>query len=80
VLDRDWSSLSGPLQNPLMHLAEAFLATLAVREDAPCNRLLSYAQPCSNASSTRNGVLMEKPLGAVDNWFEPGHQFEWYFC
>jgi mannose-6-phosphate isomerase len=22
---------------------------------------------------------MEKPLGAVDNWFEPGHQFEWYF-
>ena len=31
-LDRDWSSLgTGPLQNPLMHLAEAFLATLAVR-------------------------------------------------
>ena len=25
------------------------------------------------------GVLMEKPLGAVDNWYEPGHQFEWYF-
>jgi mannose-6-phosphate isomerase len=25
------------------------------------------------------GVLMEKPLGSVDNWFEPGHQFEWYF-
>jgi len=24
-------------------------------------------------------VLMEKPLGALDNWFEPGHQFEWYF-
>jgi len=22
---------------------------------------------------------MEKPLGAVDNWYEPGHQFEWYF-
>ena len=22
---------------------------------------------------------MEKPLKAVDNWFEPGHQFEWYF-
>ncbi len=27
----------------------------------------------------QHGVLMEKPLGAVDNWFEPGHQFEWYF-
>ncbi|MBW4968380.1 AGE family epimerase/isomerase, partial [Pseudoalteromonas sp. CR1] len=35
VLERSWSSLrSGPLQNPLMHLAEGFLATLAVREDA----------------------------------------------
>jgi mannose-6-phosphate isomerase len=27
----------------------------------------------------QHGVLMEKPLGAVDNWYEPGHQFEWYF-
>jgi len=26
-----------------------------------------------------HGVMMEKPLGAVDNWFEPGHQFEWFF-
>src|SRR5690606_33732480 len=35
MLDEDWSSLNtGPLQNPLMHLAEAFLATLSVREDA----------------------------------------------
>jgi mannose/cellobiose epimerase-like protein (N-acyl-D-glucosamine 2-epimerase family) len=33
-LDEDWSSLnSGPCRNPLMHLAEAFLATLEVRED-----------------------------------------------
>jgi len=24
-------------------------------------------------------IMMEKPLKAVDNWFEPGHQFEWYF-
>ena len=35
VLAEDWSSLNaGPLQNPLMHLAEAFLGTLAVRDDA----------------------------------------------
>ena len=40
-LDRDWSSLgSGPLQNPLMHLAEAFLATLSVRDDAPVHAAL----------------------------------------
>jgi mannose-6-phosphate isomerase len=81
-LERDWSSLkSGPLQNPLMHLAEAFLATLSVREDLAAKDAL--VELCT-AMHTRfidpqHGVLMEKPLGALDNWFEPGHQFEWYF-
>ena len=81
-LDRDWSSLnSGPLQNPLMHLAEAFLATLAVREDLAVQQAL--VDLCTGMQQRfidpQHGVLMEKPLGAVDNWFEPGHQFEWYF-
>ena len=81
-LDRDWSSLnSGPLQNPLMHLAEAFLATLSVRED---NAVQDALVDLCTAMHKRfidpqHDVLMEKPLGAVDNWFEPGHQFEWYF-
>ncbi|WP_223518485.1 AGE family epimerase/isomerase [Pseudomonas sp. GL-B-19] len=81
-LDRDWSSLnSGPLQNPLMHLAEAFLATLSVREDIAVQRAL--VELCTAMQKRfidpQQSVLMEKPLGAVDNWFEPGHQFEWYF-
>jgi mannose/cellobiose epimerase-like protein (N-acyl-D-glucosamine 2-epimerase family) len=81
-LDRDWSTLqTGPLQNPLMHLAEAFLATLSVREDLAAQRAL--AELCTAMQKgfidPKHGVLMEKPLGAVDNWFEPGHQFEWYF-
>ncbi|WP_212625913.1 AGE family epimerase/isomerase [Pseudomonas sp. PP3] len=81
-LDRDWSSLdSGPLQNPLMHLAEAFLATLSVRQDIAVERGL--VELCTAMQKrfidAQHGVLMEKPLGAVDNWFEPGHQFEWYF-
>jgi len=81
-LDRDWSSLnSGPLQNPLMHLAEAFLATLSVREDTVVQRAL--VELCTGMQKRfidpQQSVLMEKPLGAVDNWFEPGHQFEWYF-
>ncbi|HJR30137.1 MAG TPA: AGE family epimerase/isomerase [Pseudomonas sp.] len=81
-LDRDWSSLdSGPLQNPLMHLAEAFLATLSVREDAAVQNAL--VELCTAMHQRfidpQHAVLMEKPLGAVDNWFEPGHQFEWYF-
>jgi mannose-6-phosphate isomerase len=81
-LDRNWSSLnSGPLQNPLMHLAEAFLATLSVREDVAAQGAL--IELCTAMQQRfidpQDGVLMEKPLGAVDNWFEPGHQFEWYF-
>jgi len=81
-LNRDWSSLnSGPLQNPLMHLAEAFLATVSVREDTPVQAALlalvkgmqqRFIEPVHN-------VMLEKPRGAVDNWFEPGHQFEWFF-
>ncbi|MDN3223391.1 AGE family epimerase/isomerase [Pseudomonas nunensis] len=81
-LERDWSSpQTGPLQNPLMHLAEAFLATLSVREDAAAQGAL--VELCTAMQKhfidPQTGVLMEKPLGAVDNWFEPGHQFEWYF-
>ena len=81
-LEQDWSSLgSGPLQNPLMHLAEAFLATLSVREDPTVQGALlaltdamqqHFIEPVHN-------VMLEKPRGAVDNWFEPGHQFEWLF-
>ncbi|TLX56020.1 N-acylglucosamine 2-epimerase [Stutzerimonas nosocomialis] len=81
-LGEDWSPLgSGPLQNPLMHLTEAFLATLALRDDALTrDALLALV----NAMQARfvdpaTGVVLEKPLGAADNWFEPGHQFEWFF-
>ena len=81
-LDRDWSSLNtGPLQNPLMHLAEAFLATLSVRDDAPVHgALLALADAMQQRFiEPVHNVMLEKPRGAVDNWFEPGHQFEWYF-
>ncbi|WP_426143003.1 AGE family epimerase/isomerase [Pseudomonas sp. DWP3-1-2] len=82
MLDEDWSSLNtGALQNPLMHLAEAFLATLAVREDAATvgalDDLVRGMQ--EHFVDIAHGVMLEKPLGAVDNWYEPGHQFEWFF-
>ncbi|MEE4666426.1 AGE family epimerase/isomerase [Pseudomonas alliivorans] len=81
-LDEDWSTLgTGPLQNPLMHLAEAFLATLSVRADpmtqAAMDALAVGMQQRFVDKTT--GVMLEKPLGAVDNWYEPGHQFEWFF-
>ena len=81
-LNQDWSSLNtGPLQNPLMHLAEAFLATLSVRDDAPVQAaLLALAEGMQQRFiEPVHNVMLEKPRGAVDNWFEPGHQFEWYF-
>ena len=82
VLGEDWSSLdAGPLQNPLMHLAEAFLGTLAVRDDADT---LAALDALVEAMQRRfvdvgHGVMLEKPLDAVDNWSEPGHQFEWFY-
>ncbi|WP_085630928.1 AGE family epimerase/isomerase [Pseudomonas sp. R16(2017)] len=81
-LEPDWITLeTGPLQNPLMHLAEAFLATLAVREDAAVRQALTELCTAMHARfiDPQQSVLLEKPLGAVDNWYEPGHQFEWYF-
>ena len=82
VLAEDWASLdSGPLQNPLMHLAEAFLATLEVRQDdatlAALDALAAAMQ--RRFVDVQHGVMLEKPLSAVDNWYEPGHQFEWFF-
>ncbi|MBJ2347902.1 MULTISPECIES: AGE family epimerase/isomerase [Pseudomonas] len=81
-LGRDWSTCqSGPLQNPLMHLAEGFLAVLSVRDDAHVRQALLNLCDAMSRQFVDPGqkVMMEKPLKAVDNWFEPGHQFEWYF-
>lgn len=81
-LGRDWSTrASGPLQNPLMHLAEAFLATLSVRDDINVRQaLLALCDAMfKHFIDPQQRVMMEKPVKAVDNWFEPGHQFEWYY-
>ena len=82
VLAEDWSSLdAGALQNPLMHLAEAFLATVQVREDADTLRALDALADGMQRRfvDIEHGVMLEKPLTAVDNWSEPGHQFEWFY-
>jgi len=81
-LGEDWADLgSGPLQNPQMHLAEAFLQVLAVREDEHVQQ--SLLQLCTALQEhfiePQHGLMLEKPRGAGDNWFEPGHQFEWYY-
>ncbi|CAM3863557.1 Cellobiose 2-epimerase [Pseudomonas reidholzensis] len=81
-LGEDWADLSsGPLQNPQMHLAEAFLQTLAVREDEDVQQALLQLCDALQAHfvEPEHGLMLEKPRGAVDNWFEPGHQFEWFY-
>lgn len=72
---------SGPLQNPLMHLAEALLAVLSVRQDSTVrSQLLALCEAMHRQFiDPAHGVLLEKPFGAVDNWYEPGHQFEWLY-
>jgi mannose/cellobiose epimerase-like protein (N-acyl-D-glucosamine 2-epimerase family) len=81
-LGQDWSKQGkGPLQNPLMHLTEAFLATLAVRDDPLVQTALLALADAMQAHFIEpvRGLMLEKPYGAVDNWFEPGHQFEWFY-
>jgi len=81
-LGEDWSDLgSGPLQNPQMHLAEAFLQVIAVREDEGVQQaLLTLCEALqTHFIEPQHGLMLEKPRGAVDNWFEPGHQFEWFY-
>lgn len=82
ALTRDWQATDqGFLQNPLMHLTEAFLAVLEARPDpatqaaltALCEAMLKhFVEP-------KQGLLMEKPTTFCENWFEPGHQFEWLY-
>lgn len=82
ALAEDWAAQGqGPLQNPLMHLAEAFLAVLQVRPDARCEAALVALCDAMNERfiDPQHGVLMEKPIESLGNWFEPGHQFEWYY-
>ncbi len=64
-----------------MHLAEAFLQVLAVRADEHTQQ--SLLQLCEALQAhfvePAHGLMLEKPRGVVDNWFEPGHQFEWFY-
>ncbi|WP_263261554.1 AGE family epimerase/isomerase [Pseudomonas sp. RIT-PI-S] len=81
-LDGNWASLGqGPLQNPLMHLAEAFLAALDSRPDAATEGALQAL--CDGMRQhffdAEHQVLLEMPCASAGNWYEPGHQFEWFY-
>jgi mannose/cellobiose epimerase-like protein (N-acyl-D-glucosamine 2-epimerase family) len=71
----------GPLQNPLMHLTEAYLAAgHASRDTAFDDALARLAQALARAFvHAPTGCIAELPIGAADNRLEPGHQFEWFY-
>ncbi|NSX02615.1 AGE family epimerase/isomerase [Cupriavidus gilardii] len=68
------------LQNPVMHLTEAYLAAYeATGEDWYAQRLREIARQVQRTFvDPANGCIAELPLGAPGNRIEPGHQFEWY--
>ncbi|SOE99154.1 Mannose or cellobiose epimerase, N-acyl-D-glucosamine 2-epimerase family [Burkholderia sp. OK233] len=82
ALTVDFASVTGtPIQNPLMHLTEAWLAARDVTRDnafdAALGRLAgAIAHHFVHAPT---GCVAELPIGADDNRLEPGHQFEWFW-
>ncbi len=82
ALTADFAEVPGtPVQNPLMHLTEAWLAAReATRDnafDAALRRLAgAVARHFVHAPS---GCIAELPIGTDDNRLEPGHQFEWFW-
>nr|WP_050454055.1 AGE family epimerase/isomerase [Candidatus Burkholderia verschuerenii] len=82
ILAEDFgATLEGPLQNPLMHLAEAWLAARDATSDALYDtRLHDLTRAVADTFvHEASGCIAELPMGAAGNRLEPGHQFEWYF-
>lgn len=81
VLSPDWRQcVTGPIQNPMMHLTEAYLAAAQVAEPAWFGeRLRQLAQAMAQTFvHQRTHTIAEAPLGSQETTMEPGHQFEWF--
>jgi mannose-6-phosphate isomerase len=82
ALTADFSTTGGmPLQNPLMHLTEAWLAARAATGDAAFDTALAKLGAAIERTFVHQptGCIAELPLGSADNRLEPGHQFEWFW-
>ncbi|WP_432262555.1 AGE family epimerase/isomerase [Cupriavidus sp. TMH.W2] len=71
---------AGVLQNPIMHLTEAYLAALdATADEWYAERLREIAMAVHERFvDPASGCVAELPQGSADNRIEPGHQFEWF--
>lgn len=82
ALDADFSTVTGtPVQNPLMHLTEAWLAARDATHDSAFDTALLKLSGAIERTFVHapTGCIAELPLGAADNRLEPGHQFEWFW-
>jgi len=82
ALDAGFAQVTGgPLQNPLMHLTEAWLiardATGDAAYDTAIARLVEAVARTFLHAPT--GCIAELPVGDTNNRLEPGHQFEWLY-
>ena len=81
-LDADFSTVTGtPVQNPLMHLTEAWLAAREATQDRAFDSALRKLADAIERTFVHapTGCIAELPLGVDDNRLEPGHQFEWFW-
>ncbi|MCP1608305.1 AGE family epimerase/isomerase [Pseudomonas citronellolis] len=81
ALAEDFSDDGAPvLQNPIMHLTEAYLAAYAIAGDPWYGERLQAigAAVLARFVDPASGCVAELPLGEAGNRIEPGHQFEWF--
>ena len=82
AMTEDFSAVLGPpLQNPLMHLTEAWLAAREATADPIFDRRLEKLATAFALAFVHEetGCIAELTIGSANNWLEPGHQFEWLF-
>jgi mannose/cellobiose epimerase-like protein (N-acyl-D-glucosamine 2-epimerase family) len=81
-MNADFSDVTGiPLQNPLMHLTEAWLAAREATGDSAFDTALARlgAAIARTFVHAPTGCIAELPIGSDANRLEPGHQFEWFW-
>lgn len=82
VLSADFRTVvDGPQQNPIMHLAEAYLSARDVQRDAWFSDALQRIaeQIIATFVHRPTGCIAELPIGCDALRIEPGHQFEWFY-
>jgi len=81
ALDEGYGDAGAPvLQNPIMHLTEAYLAAYGIAGDAWYGQRLREIAGAVHARfvDAASGCVAELPQGEAGNRIEPGHQFEWF--